>query len=300
MKKIINTIVFLVVLLFLLVSCEKVTVGNNTRSDGKVNVCISFSDFNYTIEEDTRASDKTLYEAKVDRIALSVFNDKGSLVFSTSKSSSDDDFDQITCTIYPGDYTFVVVAHKASTNSENAAEIISPESAKITTSKFSKTFAVKQLVTIAADTSNEVVIDLGKRITSQFQMVTLDEQPDDVVTCEIIINSSAALTTDYSFNPTTGFSLDEYQYKVNINIAAQSIKGKSLGAHCLVNGDKQIVDVIVNMKDASGNIVKSHTFSDVPLMPHRVTKATGYFFNSSTKTSFVIDDSLEETAIIEF
>ena len=131
-------------------------------------------------------------------------------------------------------------------------------------------------------------------------MVTLDEQPDDVVTCEIIINSSAALTTDYSFNPTTGFSLDEYQYKVNINIAAQSIKEKSLGAHWLVNGDKQIVDVIVNMKDASGNIVKSHTFSDVPLMPHRVTKATGYFFNSSTKTSFVIDDNLEETAIIEF
>ena len=303
MKKIINSFVVLLFSLLSLVSCEKVTVENNPGFGEKVKVNISISDFNYSIGEgNIRASGLTPFEAGINRIALSVFNEMGDMVYSATKSDSDDDFDQITCSLYPGDYSFVVVAHKAN-NGEVAAEIESAQSAKVTISKFSKIFSVKQSVQIEAEKTNEVVIDLGKRVSSQFQLMISDDQPDEVASCEIIVNPSAVVTNEYSFNPTTGLALANYQYKLIFSISKStvgSIKGKTLGANCLVTGDSQVVDVEVNMKDASGNVVKSRTFTNVTLKPRMATRATGTFFNSSTKLSLAFDDNIDISSIINF
>ena len=306
MKNIVNSFLIIVFSFLSLVSCENVIDGNNMFSDRKVNVKILLNDFNLSIEDDnTRASDKTAYDAGVNRISLSVFNENGEKVFTATKNSSldVDDFDVISCTLYPGDYSFVAVAYKSYDDNDEGADIVSVESAKITASKLWKTWAVNQTVKIESDKTNEVVIDFGKCVSAQFQLVPTDDQPDNVAFCEIILNPTAALTSDYSFNPTTGFALEKYQYKVNFSInkaTVGSIKGKSLGVFCLVTEAEQIVDVIINMKDESGNLVKSRTFSNVPLKPNNVTRATGAFFNSSTKTSFLFDAGTASIINIDF
>ena len=297
MEKFINTLMVLLSIFITtnsLLSCEKVNVEEKNKD--KVVVNITFSDFNYYFDEDdspTRASDKTPTEAGVNRIALSVFNSEGELVFETTKNESVDvdDFDQISCALRPGDYSFVVVAHQANGN-ENAAAISAMDKATITTAKLLKTFAVNQSVTILADQTNNVTIDLGKRVSSQFMLKLMDEQPAEVASCEIILNPSVSASTDFVFNPSTGFASDSYRYKnefLRSNMKGETFKEKSLSVHCLVTENPQNVNVTINMKDASGNVVKSLTLTDVPMAPHRITRATGNFFGSSTKTNFLFD-----------
>ena len=283
------------VMMIVLVSCEKVTLQDKAVCNVIVN--IASSDFKYEFEEDsssTRASDQTTYEAGINRIALSVFDSYGDLVFNASKNESVDvdDFNQISCSLIPGDYSFVVVAHKANGNDESAADISATDKATISTSKLLKTFAVIQSVSVIADEANYVTIDLGKRISSQFTLLLRDKQPKEVASCQIIMNPAGISTTDFDFNPSTGFALNTYIYKNEFqrsNLKDHTFKNNQLLLHCLGTNDLQYVDVQINMKDANGVVVKSRTLRNVPMAPHRVTRATGNFFDSSTKTNLLFD-----------
>lgn len=118
----------------------------------------------------------------MNRISLAVFDSDNTLAFSTTKSASvDEDFsDPISCSLLPGDYHFVVVIHKTNDANEVAATIASTAQATITTSKMRKVFAVNQPVTIIADQTNTISIDLGSCITSKFRIKTIDETPANV------------------------------------------------------------------------------------------------------------------------
>ncbi len=135
-------------------------------------------------------------EAGMNRISLAVFDSDNALAFSTTKSASvDEDFSKpISCSLLPGDYHFVVVIHKTNDANEVAATIASTAQATITTSKLLSVFAVNQPVTIIADQTNTVSIDLGSCITSKFRIKTIDETPANVASCEVILNPSSSAT----------------------------------------------------------------------------------------------------------
>lgn len=283
--------------LFAFVSCiNSIQDDSEVVDNEKVTVNISFSDFNLSFEEDevtTRASDKTAAEVEVNRIALSVFDGSNQLVYSSKKKSSVDteDFDSFSCELVPGDYTFVAVAHKANADTDEAATITSPAAATITTGKVSKTFATTKAVTIAGGQTNNVTIDFGKRITSTFQIATTDDTPTNVASCEIIINPSLSTTTAYTINPSTGLATDIYQQMVVISKSSteNTFKDKALSIYCFLKENPQNISATVNMKDASGNIVKTRTFDNVPMAPHRITRASGQFFQPSASGSFTFD-----------
>lgn len=299
----VSTSIAAVLLSFSLMSCvnqvqdDSEIIGNENE---KVKVHVSFSGFNLSYEEDnvaTRASDKTASDAGVDRIALSVFDSSNQLVYSSKKKSSDDteDFDQISCELMPGNYTFVAVAHKASADSDEAASITSATEATITTSKVLKTFAVTQAVTVQGGETNAVTIVFGQRITSTFQLVTSDNTPDEVTSCELLVNPELTTTTTaFTFSPSTGLAADDYQNRTEINridIKDNTFKNVALIVHCFLKGQSQTISVTANMKNASGGIVKSKMFTDVPMAPHRITRATGQFFHGSANGSFTFDDT---------
>lgn len=54
------------------------------------------------------------------------------------------------------------------------------------------------------------------------------------------------------------------------------------------------------MKDASDNIVRTRTFSDVPMEPNRITLDTGSFFHSAANSSFTLNTTLDPTYEFEF
>ena len=228
-------------------------------------------------------------EAGMNRISLAVFDSDNALAFSNTKSASvDEDFsDPISCSLLPGDYHFVAVTHQANEDGEAAAAIASTSQATITTSKMRKVFSVNQSLTIIADRTNTVSIDLGSCITSKFQLKTTDDTPANVTSCEVILNPSSSATAAYLFNPTTGLADNTYQYRTEFFISDMNLgtfQNNLLGVNCLLAEASQHISVTVNMKDASGNIVRTRTFSDVPMEPNRITRATSLAPHTSSSS----------------
>lgn len=283
-------------------------ISDDSESDEPVMVHVSFSGFNLSYDEDDAATRSVVSasNADVNRIALSVFDSNNALVYSTTRNSSIDteDFDQISCSLVPGNYTFVAVAHKATADGDEAAVITSLTEATINTAKLSKTFAVvNSSVTVDAEETNNVTLAFGKRISSQFQLLMTDDTPAEVAVCEIILNPSAATTTAYKLNPATGKALNTHQYKLVVNLSElgyNNLKGKTIGVHCLVTEEEQNMDVTINMKNSSDAIVKTLTLHDVPMAPHRVTQAKGNFFHTSAGTSFTFDTEDDQLHLINF
>ena len=239
------------------------------------------------------------------RFSLAVFNSDNTIVFSTTKHASvDEDFSEpISSSLLPGDYHFVAVIHKTNDASEAAAAIASTSQATITTSKLLSVFAVNQPVTILANQPNTVSIDLGPCITSKFQIKTTDATPANVASCEVILNPSSSATSAYIFNPTTGLAESTYRYRTEFVLSDMGIstfQNIPLGVNCLLSEASQHISVTVNMKDASGNIIKSRTFSDVQMEPNRITRATGSFFHSAVTSSFTLSTTLDPIYEFEF
>ena len=283
-------------------------ISDDSESDEPVMVHVSFSGFNLSYDEDdvSTRSVASASNANVDRIALSVFDSNNALVYNTTRNSSinTEDFDQISCPLVPGNYTFVAVAHKATADGDEAAVITSSTEATINTAKLSRTFAVvNNSVTVDAEETNNVTLAFGKRISSQFQLVMTDDTPAEVAVCEIILNPSASTTTAYKLNPTTGKALSTHQYKLVVNLSElgyNNLKNTSIGVHCLVTEEEQNMDVTINMKNSSDAIVKTLTLHDVPMAPHRVTQAKGNFFHTSVGTSFTFDTENDPLHTINF
>ena len=283
-------------------------ISDDSESDEPVMVHVSFSGFNLSYDEDdvSTRSVASASSADVSRIALSVFDSNNDLVYNATRNSSinTEDFDQISCPLVPGNYTFVAVAHKATSDGDQAAVITSPTEATINTAKLSKTFAVvNSSVTVDAEETNNVTLAFGKRISSQFQLVMTDDTPAEVAVCEIILNPSASTTTAYKLNPTTGKALSTHQYKLVVNLSElgyNNLKNTSIGVHCLVTEEEQNMDVTINMKNSSDAIVKTLTLHDVPMAPHRVTQAKGNFFHTSAGTSFTFDTENDPLHTINF
>ena len=285
---------FLFTLLF--VSCERETI---CHQDKPVPVNITFSDFSFTFEDDsfTPATRVTPSEVGMNRISLSVFASDNTLAFSTTRNASvdTDNFEQFSCSLLPGDYHFVAIAHKANDPNEPAVAIASTTQATLTTSKLLKIYAVNQPVTIGANQTNNVVIDLRQAINSQFQLKTTDPTPSNVASCELLINPSSSTNT-YVFSPTTGLAEQSYQYSTEIlvsEIRDKTFQNVTLGVNCLLTENPQNVSITVNMKDASGAIVKTRTFTNISMTPHRITCATGSFFPSSVNSSFTLDTTFD-------
>ena len=285
------------------VSChqENLTIK---PSDQKVRVDVSLADFVISTEDDaTRASDKNATEAKINRIAFSVFDKNNNVVFSEKSVETDSAFGTFSFLVIPGDYTFVTVAHKASGDNDGAAEIRSLSEATITTKKLSTTYSCTQQVNVVPHLTQSFCVECGKRRTSTFQLLCTDETPANVASCEIILNPSASYSTSYTFDPSTGQIPKQQQYKNTFNKADmkdKTFKGIILAVQCLLTSETQSIDVTINMKDAEGGTVKSRTFKNVEMKPHRITWAIGPFFHSTVNGSFLFDTTDDTSHVVNF
>ena len=273
-------------------------------SGQKVRVDVTLADFVISTEDDaTRASDKNATEAKINRIAFSVFDKNNNVVFSEKTAEADSAFGTFSFLVIPGDYTFVTVAHKASGDNDGAAEIRSLSEATITTKKLSTTYSCTQQVNVVPHRTQSFSVECGKRRTSTFYLQCTDAPPTNVTSCEIILNPSASYSTSYTFDPSTGQIPKQQQYKNTFNKADmkdKTFKGIILAVQCLLTSETQSIDVTINMKDAEGGTVKSRTFKNVEMKPHRITWAIGPFFHSTVNGSFLFDTTDDTSHVVNF
>lgn len=244
----------------------------------------------------------TVSGAKVDRIAFTVFNAKGEKVYSVvNENPKADDFDKVKCLLHIGTYKFVAVAHKAKTAESKAAVITSYEKATLSERSIPSCLYSKVTdVTVSGNTTQDVTIAFGKRITSSFDLNVTDAYPDEIETVELILNPLIDKTEkEYVFNPTTGLAESALTYNASFNrksFSVTSFTGKTLSISLLLTSEEQKINVTINMKKNDGTILYTRTLKDVTFRQHSSTIAKGTFFSSQVSGSFTFDTT-DDTSI---
>ena len=300
--KILNYCFFLFVI-GILSACS--SESNSVDENVLVPVQVTFSGLDVSVVPDgsrgltTRA---TASEAKVDRIAFKVFDASDKNVYSVEKENPKaEDFDKVKCLLHIGTYKFVAVAHKAKRVESQAAVITSTTEAKLGEANVPSCVYSKVMdVTVSGNTTQEVKIEFGKRITSSFDLTVTDAYPDEIENVEIILNPSKDQAANpYAFNPSTGCAASALTYNAIFNRKSFSVKsftGKTLSISLFLTAEEQKMNVTINMKNSDGITLYTRTLNDVTLRQHTSTIAKGTFFSSQVSGSFTFDTT-DDTSI---
>lgn len=300
--KILNYCFFLFVI-GILSACS--SESNSVDDNVLVPVQVTFSGLDVSVVPDgsrgsvTRA---TASEAKVDRIALKIFDTSGKEIYSVVKDNPNEEgFDKVKCLLHVGDYKFVAVAHKAKTTESKAAVITSPTVASLAETNIpSRVYSNVTNVTVSGNTTQSVNIEFGKRITSSFELNVTDDYPDEIENVEIILNPSKDQAANpYAFNPSTGRAASALTYNASFNrksFSVESFTGNTLSISLLLTSEEQKINVTINMKKNDGTILYTRTLKDVTFRQHSSTIAKGTFFSSQVSSSFTFDTT-DDTSI---
>lgn len=300
--KILNYCFFLFVI-GILSACS--SESNSVDENVLVPVQVTFSGLDVSVVPDgsrgltTRA---TASEAKVDRIAFKVFDASDKNVYSVEKENPKaEDFDKVKCLLHIGTYKFVAVAHKAKRVESKAAVITSTTEAKLGEANVpSCVYSKVTDVTVSGNTTQEVKIEFGKRITSSFDLTVTDAYPDEIENVEIILNPSKDQAANpYAFNPSTGCAASALTYNAIFNRKSFSVKsftGKTLSISLFLTAEEQKMNVTINMKNSDGITLYTRTLNDVTFRQHTSTIAKGTFFSSQVSGSFTFDTT-DDTSI---
>lgn len=207
----------------------------------------------------------------------------------------------VNCLLHIGTYKFVAVAHKAKTAESKAAVITSPTEATLGEANVPSCLYSKVTdVTVSGNTTQDVTIAFGKRITSSFDLNVTDAYPDEIETVELILNPLIDKTEkEYVFNPTTGLAESALTYNASFNrksFSVTSFTGKTLSISLFLTAEEQKMNVTINMKKNDGTILYTRTLKDVAFRQHASTIAKGTFFSSQVSGSFTFDTT-DDTSI---
>lgn len=282
------------VALFSCSSDEDATTATETQP---TTVNVTFTGLDISITPDQKANSPLRVSATqsgVTRIAFKVFDATGKVVYSEAKNvGSDNDFDHVVCPLHVGKYTFVAVAHKAKPLDSPVATVTSADESLLTESYVPKlVFAKTMDVTVAGNTTQNVTMEFGKRITTSFNLKVTDAYPDEVTKVRLTANSfKPKATSPFAFSPATGFAPSDLSY-TNTIIRAENLSsftGKDIGLNFFLTSDEQKMDIVIDMLNDANEVLYTRTLSDLTFHRHSTTRATGTFFTASTTTTFDFD-----------
>ena len=250
--RILSTLTLLVSLIFMQ-SCSKVTVVEHEEE--KSHVQITVSPFTLTMEDMGTTTRSSNLSDLATRLSFAVFDSKGTLVDEVvHQVSSASDFGVINLELYPGSYMMVAVAHSGADN----AEVKSINSVTLPGNTFTDTFSAMNVFTVKSGEDYNLDMSLP-RLTSVFA---------------------------FQLNPTTGYVVGDWTF--TYTIPAAKFKEEN-PIYFIQKSGKTEVDIEATAYDNDGEVIISHTISNVSLVPGKKTTATGYFFKSAVSGSFKVN-----------
>ncbi len=275
-------------------SCSKEQSSADNQQVSNIQLSISTLDISYGGSTPTRASASDA----VSRLAFKVFDPEGNVAYQLSQHKSAEGFGSIGFELAPGEYTFVAIGHKGAsgtTDGSDAANIITPAFAQLSTPVAYETFSRTMAVTVEPGKDFQADMTLN-RIVTAFVLNTEDNIPDNAKTLRITLNTGAGAAGDNpSFNPADGLATLERQYTRDWDISSltgQTINELTINAF-LTTSSETTMDVLAEVLDADGNAIATHALADVPFKINRQTVASGMFFNATAGGTLQIDTDWE-------
>ena len=277
--RILSTLTLLVSLIFMQ-SCSKVTVVEHEEE--KSHVQITVSPFTLTMEDMGTTTRSSNLSDLATRLSFAVFDSKGTLVDEVvHQVSSASDFGVINLELYPGSYMMVAVAHSGADN----AEVKSINSVTLPGNTFTDTFSAMNVFTVKSGEDYNLDMSLP-RLTSVFAFQLADTPPEDLKEIKVILNTDGETSTSLILNPTTGYVVGDWTF--TYTIPAAKFKEEN-PIYFIQKSGKTEVDIEATAYDNDGEVIISHTISNVSLVPGKKTTATGYFFKSAVSGSFKVN-----------
>lgn len=187
------------------------------------------------------------------------------------QSSTDENFGSVSMSLAEGSYKIIVVAHSSS-----ADPTISSTTATFAKNTITDTFFYTNSVTIEGEEQN---IDLElERATAMFRFVTRDNVPANCGCIEILTTKTSII---FDFATGLGYSVEDNNVSHDI-IEAEVGKPFLMEVFYLLNSASKTISIDVTARQLDKtSILKTKTFSSVPMEKNKITQFSGYFFGDA-------------------
>lgn len=263
----------IILLLFVLTSCEKAVLPESPNKAG--NVTLTFSTTN---QDATRANTMSMYISKLN---VQLFDEDGQKVFSTVKTQTkdDEDFGTLSVELAAGIYTVVAVGH----SSVKSATIKSPEVVHFTASdgeKLTDTFCHVSTIEVGEETAFSLPM---YRATAMVQLHLTDESlPDDLWYIKAEYTGGSANVNPTTLHGITKSSQSERRITNDLHLHQYFTFPYMAATGAL--------KMTVSATTSDGTILRQRTFDAVPIARNRITTYEGELFGdgewTTTETDF--------------
>lgn len=288
---------FFVMVALLATSCEKVTL-DDAESEQQEVPAKNGKKFTFTVKGDfdnptfvmgTRATTYLTAEENV-MTDLWVFDFVGDeCVQSIHQEAGDDDFGQPSMNLSLGSHHVYFVASRGD-------EPTLDETAKtITWSKTKDTFWKDYEVTVVTTSNGNRAVTLD-RVVTKLKVTVNDEVPSG--TASISVTPSEWY---YGLNYTTGEPvglLEDVERSVSVPANYIGTSGMlSMSVYGFSSSTEWTTDVVVNVKNAGGDVLGSAIIADAPLKRNRSTEYSGALFSVPHAFTIAVNDSWLDSSV---
>lgn len=309
MENVLFKVVALVLMAFVVYSCEKPVIDDDTASNGAGqeqqgsqpsnkttgNVVLRVSNFNFVPYTSEGSADARVAKTMTDlttyctRLNYVIYKD-GKKVTSRSQLKEDAGFGETTVKLDAGIYKLLVLAHSSKGGNPTLSD---PENIQFTnTLGYSDTFSYYGDLEVTNEVmTHEITLT---RVSSLLLFTVTDDLPANVTHMYFYYTGGSGV-----LNAVTGYggNVNSKQEK-NVNVSGMT-SPLAINVYTFLQADEGSLNLKINALDANSNVVASRQFSNIPVKRNVVTEFKGSFFKEESFT-FVADTEWSDTLHFTF
>ena len=212
-------------------------------------------------------------------------------VAESHQTKDDDGFGSLSVTLDKDrTYTLYAVGHKESSETSISGGVVSfPDTKMLQTLYYTTTFTPSETTTLAC---------LMKRAVGAFRIVFNDEVPEDVKKLSI---STTQTPTQWSFPQLAGVSPSD-SYTVEWTKWSKDKDGMLYFTVYVLGSDTEMQhDFVVTAYGEDGSVLKSRTFTSVPIRNnYMITYRGSFFLDTPFSSTFTVDDEWQTYDDVEY
>ena len=250
----------LIAFVVLLTSCEKTLLDDSdTASTADANVVLKLSIYDQIPFGTRSVQDIT---ALCTRLNIAFFQD-GTKVKTVSQKAGDSTFGTVGVTLDEGTYQLVVIAH----SSDGSATITSEEKVTFPSNLVTDVFYFYGELTV---NSTQTVYNLQlKRAVSMFRLELTSGLPANAAKIRFYYTGGSS-----TFSPYSGYGCVNSRQTVMMNVTSSQ---RVFEVYTFPHEETDELKIVVTVYNSSDDILKEHTFENVPVTRNMITQYTGDF-----------------------